>query len=71
VEEKFYCDSLTPEEISQGWHHCYSWNGKLIGPGFPEMNSCECKVNKVIHNQIKKNEVKLLRKEDLISFRSS
>jgi hypothetical protein len=64
-------DALTPEEISQGWHHCYSWGGMLIGPGLYEMNSCECKVNKLIHNQIKKNEVKLLRKEDLVGFRSS
>jgi hypothetical protein len=64
-------DALTTEEISEGWHYCYDLKGKLIGPGFLEMNSCECKVNKVIHNQIKKNEVKLLRKEDLVGFRPS
>jgi hypothetical protein len=47
-------DSLTTKEISEGWHFCYSWGGKLIGPGFSEMDLCECKINKTIHNQIKK-----------------
>jgi hypothetical protein len=47
-------DALTPEEISQGWHYCYYWNGLLIGPGFPEMENCKCKINKAIHEQIKK-----------------
>ncbi len=50
-------DALTPEEISQGWHHCYSWGGMLIGPGFAEMEKCKCRVNKSIHNQIKKSEI--------------
>lgn len=47
-------DALTPEEISEGWHYCYDLNGKLIGPGFPEMEDCNCKINKNIHYQIKK-----------------
>jgi hypothetical protein len=47
-------DALTPEEISEGWHYCYDLKGKLIGPGFPEMEDCNCKINKSIHNQIKK-----------------
>jgi len=64
-------DALTPEEISQGWHHCYSWNGKLIGPGFSEMNSCKCAINKKIHDQIKKNEFKQLQKENSNPFRYS
>ena len=48
------CDTLTPEEISEGWHYCYDLKGKLIGPGFPEMEDCNCKINKSIHDQIKK-----------------
>jgi hypothetical protein len=47
-------DALSPEEISQGWHYCYNWEGLLIGPGSSEMNSCKCMVNKKIHNQIRK-----------------
>ena len=33
MEERLYDDSLTPEEISIGWHYCYDWDGELIGPG--------------------------------------
>jgi hypothetical protein len=47
-------DALTAEEISQGWHYCYHWNGLLIGPGSKEMDSCECRVSKALHKQIRK-----------------
>jgi len=53
-ESGFSSDELTPEEISQGWHYCYDWDGELIGPGNAKMESCNCRINKKIHNQIKK-----------------
>jgi hypothetical protein len=57
VEERVHYDSLSTEEISQGWHYCYHWDGLLIGPGSKEMDSCECRVSKALHKQIrKKNE---------------
>jgi len=54
MEERICDDSLTPEEISVGWHYCRNWEWVLIGPGDPKMGSCNCKVNKSIHEQIKK-----------------
>jgi hypothetical protein len=54
MENKLESNPLTPEEISQGWHYCYTWKGDLIGPGNKKMDSCKCKVNKEIHRQIKK-----------------
>ena len=54
MEERLYDDSLTPEEISIGWHYCYDWDGELIGPGDKKMDACKCKINKKIHDQIKK-----------------
>ena len=54
MEERVCDDSLTPEEISIGWHYCYNWEGLLIGPGDLKMDSCNCKINKKIHEQIKK-----------------
>ena len=54
MEERICEDWLTPEEISVGWHYCRNWEWALIGPGDPKMDSCNCKVNKSIHEQIKK-----------------
>lgn len=54
MEESVHDDSLSNEEISQGWHYCYNCDGELIGPGSKKMDSCECKVNKEIHRQVKK-----------------
>jgi len=55
MENKLYFDvPLTPEEISQGWHYCYNYNGELIGPGNLKMDSCKCKINKKIHAEIRK-----------------
>jgi hypothetical protein len=56
VEDQFATDELTPEEISLGWHYCYNSNRELIGPGNKKMDSCKCKVNKILHKQIRKNE---------------
>lgn len=33
---------LTDEEIKEGWHFCYEWDGLLIGPGFGELEPCHC-----------------------------
>ena len=33
---------LTDEEYEAGWHWCLDWDGLLIGPGWPEMDSCWC-----------------------------
>jgi len=34
---------LTDEEISEGWHFCAEWDGLLIGPGMPGLESCTLK----------------------------
>ena len=54
MEDKFDCDSLSPEEISVGWHYCRNWEWVLIGPGNLKMDSCNCKINKKIHAEIRK-----------------
>ena len=54
MEERICDDSLTPEEISAGWHYCRDWEWVLIGPGNSKMDSCNCRINKKIHDQIKK-----------------
>lgn len=54
MENESGYDELTPKEISDGWHYCYSWEGLLIGPGDKKMDACKCKINKEIHEQIKK-----------------
>lgn len=54
MEEEFDSDQLSLDEISQGWHYCYVWKGLLIGPGNPRMDSCNCKVNKKVHEEIRK-----------------
>ena len=33
---------LTPQEISEGWHWCYDWDGLLVGPGMDECTHCGC-----------------------------
>ena len=33
---------LTQEEIAEGWHWCYEFDGLLVGPGMREMESCTC-----------------------------
>jgi hypothetical protein len=53
-EAEFSFNQLSPEEISQGWHFCYDWDGLLIGPGNSKMDSCNCKINKKIHAGIRK-----------------
>lgn len=35
-------DKLTPEEIAQGWHYCWDWDGLLVGPDMKEMECCTC-----------------------------
>ena len=54
MEDKFDCDSLSPEEISVGWHYCRNWEWALIGPGNLKMDSCNCKINKKVHKEIRK-----------------
>jgi hypothetical protein len=54
VEDEFEADQLTLDEISQGWHYCYDWKGLLIGPGNLKMDSCNCKINKKVHTEIRK-----------------
>jgi hypothetical protein len=34
---------LTSEEIAEGWHFCYDWDGLLVGPGMKEMECCTCR----------------------------
>lgn len=34
---------LTKEEMEQGWHWCYDFDGLLVGPGMGEQQHCHCK----------------------------
>jgi hypothetical protein len=44
---------LTDEELAIGYHFCYDFERKLIGPGMEEMNFCFCKnINKKFHKSI-------------------
>jgi hypothetical protein len=33
---------LTPEEVKEGWHFCWSWDGILIHTSDEEYKCCEC-----------------------------
>jgi len=33
---------LTAEEIKEGYHFCYDWDGLLVGPDMKEMETCRC-----------------------------
>lgn len=69
MEERFRDDSLSSEEISQGWHFCYNWDGLLIGPGNPKMDNCKCKIEKRAHNILrKKNDIRQSQKENSNTF---
>lgn len=35
--------SLTKEEVKQGYHFCYEWDGLLIHVTHPEFKACICK----------------------------
>lgn len=35
-------EQLTDDEIEEGWHFCWDWDGLLIGPGMGEMERCTC-----------------------------
>ena len=34
--------SVTPEELSHGWHFCWEWDGLLVGPGMMEYHGVSC-----------------------------
>jgi hypothetical protein len=33
---------ITKQEMDQGWHFCYEWDGLLVGPGMSEQDFCSC-----------------------------
>lgn len=33
---------LTTEEIVQGWHFCWEFDGLLVGPDMTEQEFCTC-----------------------------
>jgi hypothetical protein len=33
---------LTADELKDGWHFCYDWDGLLVGPGLWELVHCHC-----------------------------
>lgn len=35
-------EKLTDEELSQGWHWCYDFDGLIVGPDTAEEESCNC-----------------------------
>lgn len=34
---------LTKEEMDEGWHFCFDWDGLLVGPDMSELEACTCK----------------------------
>ena len=44
--EKNLGEKLTDEELKEGWHFCYDWDGMLVGPGMSAMDSCLCEISK-------------------------
>ncbi len=45
---------LTQEELDQGWHWCYDFDGMLVGPGTVEAEHCSC--NTALKDAIAKEE---------------
>lgn len=37
-------EALTKEEVADGYHFCKDWDGLLVGPDDPEVESCTCKL---------------------------
>lgn len=35
-------EQLTAEELADGWHFCWEWDGLLVGPNMGEIEFCEC-----------------------------
>lgn len=35
--------SLTPDELNQGWHFCWDFDGLLVGPDMAERHCCQCR----------------------------
>ena len=33
---------LTDQEVADGWHYCYEFDGLLVGPGMGELRFCAC-----------------------------
>lgn len=33
---------LTKEEVAEGWHFCFDWDGLLIHKDDPEAGACTC-----------------------------
>ena len=44
--ESYSTGNLTDDELRQGWHWCWEWDGLLVGPEMPEWGShpevCRC-----------------------------
>jgi hypothetical protein len=34
--------TLSAEEIAEGWHWCFEFDGMLVGPGMWGVAECEC-----------------------------
>ena len=41
-----YLAMLTSQEIEEGWHFCWDWDGLLIHKDDPEAESCTCRKHK-------------------------
>lgn len=40
---RWYCEEeLSAEEMAEGWHWCYDFDGLLVGPGMQELLYCDC-----------------------------
>lgn len=36
--------NLTEQEIDEGWHFCFEFDGLLVGPGMEEQKFCRCEI---------------------------
>ena len=35
-------ESMSEDEVKEGWHYCWEFDGLLVGPGMGELNWCTC-----------------------------
>ena len=42
IEVEVFGSRLTEDEVLDGWHFCFEWDGMLVGPGMDEQDACTC-----------------------------
>lgn len=41
---------INADERLAGWHFCRDFDGLLVGPGMPELESCRCMINRELYS---------------------